>query len=321
MTATHEARLMSAPGLSVLVVTPVGTLREHLALALRDTHGVDRVVESPDLGQLTSLTPTARINAVLIDLFSFDPDVCVREIFRVRERDPGVVFVLVVDPVEAKRRSGELFRASEHRLRHYYVLDKTSTDIAGELRWVILHCQYDLALRLVEMVGAEMASATEPSRRGHVEDLLDHAVAKEASASFGRGTRHRPVLLVARPRDMEDVALLKRLLRSSGYGALVGTGNDGDHTQMESAGAVICLLRRHHELQNGGWLPSLDVMESKTLAVAAGRTVIVLAEKGLTELGSLGTGRVVYFTEGSLEKSARRAINLLSRSRAGEESN
>ncbi len=107
-------------------------------------------------GARVSLTELqGNVDAIFIDILSFNLVAAVNFVAQVRERIPRPAFVLYVDMNSFKKTEHELAADWRDRFRHYLKLDKGLTEYAFRdgLSYVLDHCRLYVGKTPIEKVG------------------------------------------------------------------------------------------------------------------------------------------------------------------------
>lgn len=294
---------MTSTLLSVLVVDPSAESVNRLVRELRAVPVVTRISTADTVASLGSLDRTTDVNTVFVDPLAFDLNEVSREIFSVRNRAPGIVFVLHMDINEAERRRGEVFSGERRRFLHYYRLNKNTqpSELGANLEVALDLCRYDLDWQMsrdsIELLRTKLHETGDRMSQEVLEPMLREIGAKLHQLR-GRGTlawskaHDRSVFLSYSFSEPEFATGLKELLEQRGFAVVTGDNtntyiSEAIQHRIEGASFFVSLMTRQHMLSDGTGLPSLWLIEEKALAIAANKPMVLMVEDGVSQIGGL----------------------------------
>jgi len=152
-----------------------------------------------------------------------------------------------------------------------------------------------------------------------VEELLDRLPAGDHAPNVRANT----VFLSCRFADIQYIDGLKALLLDAGFDVITGDNASGSvgHTILErirESEFFVSLMTRNERKEDGTFTTSPWLLEEKGAALAFGKYLVILIEKGVTDFGGLqGDWQVHHFVAKSFTAAALKAVKQL-KSAAGQ---
>lgn len=138
--------------LKVLIIDPSQSDADALRHALEGIKIILSVEYLPSLDDAFKIIDKKDINTIYIDLISLGLDPASDFIFKVRTKNPGIVFVLYYDFEKQKSLENQFYNGERMRLLHYFRLNKRTprSDFFSEVFRTISACQDDLFSELTQ---------------------------------------------------------------------------------------------------------------------------------------------------------------------------
>jgi hypothetical protein len=266
-------------------------------------------------------------NTVFIDPLTLDLDKASSFIFEIRKTLPEIVFVLFVDRVRTERYRAAFYRGERQRFSHYYSVDKRTpfSAFSEEVEATLWLCQSDLSWslssatleRLREEARRLSAKAT-PTNRAlwqAVEENLSCLVVPASTPATQSDPRS--VFLSYRFAEEEYVKGLVRLLEASGFRVITGRSSNTYVSRwiidrIRQASYFLSLMTRADAKADGTFTTSPWLLEEKGVALAFGKSLVIMIEEGVSDFGGLqGDWQRIHFGAKGFLNAALEAVEQL----------
>jgi hypothetical protein len=315
--------------LKVLIIDPN---KSSLNILFRGLESMSEIILSvkcaKSLKEAENVLKDSDINTIYIDPLSVGLEKASQFIFDIRERIPGIVFVLYLDFDRMERKRTEFFKGERRRFGHYFKLDKrTPTEtFQDELEATIRKCQFDLSYILsnekIRSLKQELASIQAGSTDNNVNvsvEILKSIQAQLVTLKAAQEERisvpdPKTVFLSYRFEEEDYMKGIRLLLEQAGFTIMTGSYGNTYISQAILERIKLCeffvsLMTKSEEKVNGKFTTSPWLLEEKGAALALGKRIVLLVEEGVDDIGGLqGDWQILYFKPTNFTVTAFQAV-------------
>jgi len=314
--------------LRALILDSDAQTSEVLRQALLNVDAADLVKVVNSVDAATEAAREMQFSVIFVDPLGVGLSDASNFIFRTRNEQPEVPFILYVDTEAAEHRRNAFYKGERSRFEHYYHLDKKTpvSSFVDELDVVLKRAVRYFGSRMsystLQRIKREAArlSTAQPNRE--VQDLLLQVQRLSAQISLqlpseGPATQSNKVFLSHRFAETDYVSGLTQLLTDRGFVVVTGQSTNTYVSQavisrIKECDFFLCLMTRDSLKDDGTYTTSPWLLEEKGAALALNKRLVLMVEEGVSDFGGLqGDWQRIHFGPKGFLTAAIQAVRQL----------